>query len=577
MKVLKFVFSMVIFIIPTLLFSQVSVHISPNCEIIATEVDLAVSGDWINNGTFTSNSSNLNFTGEGDQTLTPPEDNTMASLTVDKADGDLILSDTLNLTDSLSLISGNLLSADSSLLILLEEAVVNGGNTSSFVDGPIAKVYAVSAIADSFIFPIGDSLDYRPVIVEFATVVGDSILVKVEQVNESAQAIASTYSQLSDVSALRYWNIHKYGPGSFTNARVTLSYDTVATSDSADVAADLRMAQLDTSATWTWGNIGGTGSADSTGTIQGDVFSDFQGGKFALGTLPLVLTDIIAFMEGPYDSDSMNTYLRQNALLPLAQPYSGEPWNYTGTETVSSVPSGVVDWVLVELRTGTSASSMIGQRTGFLLSDGHIVDTDGVSPLTFKEVEDGDYYVVIYNRNHCAIMSATPLSFANSEATGYDFASDLDNYYGGATAAAELESEVWGMWSSDINNDGQITTSDYTLWYNSARTGDSGYLETDINYDGQVTTSDYTIWYNNARVGASSGVPENVLIIARNLKKKKTTTEDESIVDKSRIIKKSSKPKTQITKIQKRNNSSKGTPIKKPEITKNKKNKRSSH
>ena len=71
----------------------------------------------------------------------------------------------------------------------------------------------------------------------------------------------------------------------------------------------------------------------------------------------------------------------------------------------------------------------------------------------------------------------------------------------------ELGSGVWGMWSGDVNQNGEVTTEDYTAWYNSIRAGDFGYRTTDVNLDGQVTTSDYTIWYNNTRMGASSDVP----------------------------------------------------------------------
>ena len=37
-------------------------------------------------------------------------------------------------------------------------------------------------------------------------------------------------------------------------------------------------------------------------------------------------------------------------VIPLTQPYNGAPWNYTGTESVATIPAGVVDWVLPELR-----------------------------------------------------------------------------------------------------------------------------------------------------------------------------------------------------------------------------------
>ena len=67
--------------------------------------------------------------------------------------------------------------------------------------------------------------------------------------------------------------------------------------------------------------------------------------------------------------------------------------------------------------------------------------------------------------------------------------------------------EIFSFEQTGVNRDGQVTTSDYTAWYNSARLGETGYLDTDMNMDGQVTTADYTLWYNNARIGAASQVP----------------------------------------------------------------------
>ena len=103
-------------------------------------------------------------------------------------------------------------------------------------------------------------------------------------------------------------------------------------------------------------------------------------------------------------------------------------------------------------------------------------------------------------------MSKTTRSFNRENALLYDFTNGSIKYYG-ECGAKELESGVWGIWAGDINQDSEVTTMDYTEWYNSKRAGDSGYQSTDINCDGQVSTSDYLIWYNNARTGASSGVP----------------------------------------------------------------------
>ncbi len=66
-----------------------------------------------------------------------------------------------------------------------------------------------------------------------------------------------------------------------------------------------------------------------------------------------ITVDITAFLEGPYNGTIMTQGL--TGLVPLNQPYNTAPWNYTGTESVVSVPALAIDWVLIELRDATSA------------------------------------------------------------------------------------------------------------------------------------------------------------------------------------------------------------------------------
>jgi hypothetical protein len=113
--------------------------------------------------------------------------------------------------------------------------------------------------------------------------------------------------------------------------------------------------------------------------------------------------DIKIFLQGPYASGSMNTTLRNNGYVPPAQPYSAAPWNYTGTEAVDTVPVGVVDWVILELR--SDLTTQVSRRAAFLKSDGSLVDLDGVSSVKFPAVTPGDYYVVVRHRNHLAVMT----------------------------------------------------------------------------------------------------------------------------------------------------------------------------
>ncbi|MFZ1289031.1 MAG: hypothetical protein WAR79_03015 [Melioribacteraceae bacterium] len=127
--------------------------------------------------------------------------------------------------------------------------------------------------------------------------------------------------------------------------------------------------------------------------------------------LDLVYVDLKVFLEGSYNSNNMNTNINGN--IPTAQPYNVAPWNYLGTETASinSNPD-IVDWVLVELRTGASpatATTIVATKAGLLKSDGTIVDSDGFTNINFN-VAAGSYYIVIYHRNHLPIMSPTSIS-----------------------------------------------------------------------------------------------------------------------------------------------------------------------
>ena len=115
------------------------------------------------------------------------------------------------------------------------------------------------------------------------------------------------------------------------------------------------------------------------------------------------------FLQGPYNTanHNMNTNLINLPGFPKIQPYGGTPWNYTGTENVLTIPSDVVDWVLVQLRSGSnpSTATTIAQRTAFIKSDGSIVDLDGISLVKFDGLSPNSYYIVVIHRNHLAVMS----------------------------------------------------------------------------------------------------------------------------------------------------------------------------
>jgi len=219
-------------------------------------------------------------------------------------------------------------------------------------------------------------------------------------------------------------------------------------------------------------------------------------------------------LAGPWNSSagSMNTALNESGYLPLSQPYGIVPWNYTGTESVAAqaffiANPDIVDWVLVELRSGDPANppmTVIARRAGFVKRDGSIVDVDGSSMLRFPDLYPPlTYRVVVYHRNHLAIMSASEVSFGASGVGSHDFTTGVDKAYGNDMKL--LATGKYGMYSGDGSADKFINASDQSFHWR-PQNGSSGYMSGDFNMDGFVNASDITFHWRPHN-GRASQVP----------------------------------------------------------------------
>ena len=136
-------------------------------------------------------------------------------------------------------------------------------------------------------------------------------------------------------------------------------------------------------------------------------------------------------LEGPYNAttDLMDDQLRAQSLIPTNQPYSGAPWNYTGTETTTATvfsttgPDAIVDWVLLELRDKTNSSVVLHRRAALVQRDGSIVDVDGLNPVSFSGVTADDYFVAVRHRGHLGVMTLAAVALSADPAALVDFSS----------------------------------------------------------------------------------------------------------------------------------------------------------
>jgi len=209
--------------------------------------------------------------------------------------------------------------------------------------------------------------------------------------------------------------------------------------------------------------------------------------------------DITLLIEGPFNGTNLDPDL--NGILPLSQPYSSSPWNYTGTESVASIPNAnVVDWVLVELRDTTqaeyaSSETMIAQQVAFLLNDGTIVGLDGSSLLSFNHSINHSLFVVIWHRNHLGVMSANAVTETGGVYT-YDFTTGSGQAYG-TNAQKNLGGGIYGIYAGDGDANGTVEVADKNnIW--SLQAGKKGYWSGDFDMNGQVMNQDKNdVWLGN--------------------------------------------------------------------------------
>ncbi|NVK27481.1 MAG: hypothetical protein HWE14_05520 [Flavobacteriia bacterium] len=212
--------------------------------------------------------------------------------------------------------------------------------------------------------------------------------------------------------------------------------------------------------------------------------------------------DLRNVLAGAYDEASgrMSSELAEQNLLPLSQPFSTAPFNYSGPESVASIPNdSIVDWILVELRATSVAnqafdSTIVARKACFLLESGRIVGIDGVSLPRFKLNTARPVIAIVYHRNHLPAMSSDTLQLNGSLVYELDFSTNFDAWYD--SNAAQVSGDGKFMSGSRAVDQGYLPeTDDYQKAWNN-RNG-NGYSEYDVDLDGEVTASDRARIFNS--------------------------------------------------------------------------------
>ena len=189
------------------------------------------------------------------------------------------------------------------------------------------------------------------------------------------------------------------------------------------------------------------------------------------------------------------------------------PYNTETCAVLPNIGGKIVDWVSIQLRDPSNVGSLfqaIDTVSAFLREDGMVYSLDGKPYLTFKNLPQSNYYVVVEHRNHLGTMSSSAVSLKTSStdatsAVMADFTVPAFNYVNMGVSSilpyALLKDGRAALHLGDVDKDGMIGLSDANKILTNLSSGT--YSKYDINFDIDVNIADY----NKARSKFSAGNP----------------------------------------------------------------------
>ncbi|WP_460499884.1 T9SS type A sorting domain-containing protein [Hymenobacter agri] len=192
----------------------------------------------------------------------------LRNLTLNRASGTLTLGSPLTVNGVFALTNGIISTSAANLLTLGSAATISGGNATSFVNGPLARVTTGPATT---VFPIGKDAAYRPLTLNAAAQTSTTTYTG-EIFNTSARTTGID-APLTRVSNIRYATLTPNAQPSGFSGTLTMAFDVD------DYVTDpqdntLVMAKRNGSANWvSIGRTTANGSA-ATGNVAGDLTSD---------------------------------------------------------------------------------------------------------------------------------------------------------------------------------------------------------------------------------------------------------------------------------------------------------------
>ena len=151
----------------------------------------------------------------------------------------------------------------------------------------------------------------------------------------------------------------------------------------------------------------------------------------------------------------------------------------------------VQDTVRVYFRNGSSPYAIVDSTKAYMSSS-------GTGTFTVSNISNGvPYYIQLKHRNSLETWSDSAKTFAGNSLT-FNFTTAGSKAYGSNMPAIDASPLRFGIYSGDVNQEGNVDLSDILLVNNDAGGFVTGYVKTDVNGDNITDLSDLIITYNNS-------------------------------------------------------------------------------
>ncbi|MBK8551029.1 MAG: S8 family serine peptidase [Ignavibacteria bacterium] len=151
----------------------------------------------------------------------------------------------------------------------------------------------------------------------------------------------------------------------------------------------------------------------------------------------------------------------------------------------------VSDTVMIYVRSGSSPYSIID-------SSKSVVDINSFAAVNFSNIYNSTpYYIVLKHRNSIETWSSSAQNFV-SNALNYDFTNAGNKAYGSNMKQVGTAPVKFGIYSGDVNQNGNVDLNDVLEVYNAANDFSSGYIVSDLTGDNLADLDDLLFAYNNS-------------------------------------------------------------------------------